>query len=237
MMIQKTYISVDTGRKLNVLYTFNLRSVSTGIQGHEMHKIESSSEGKLHLYCSGHKKNSVAGTGIIVRPNSNVNITPISEKIHMMKVKSNNNTKTNILSAYGPILKTTVKKPEATRALFENLSSIIKTFKAREALIIGGGFNTKTKSKFNNYSNNIIAKYAKSDISINSEKQLNFVYCIILILTWKSPATYVNQIDRSSHPEMFLGKGVLKIYNKFTGEDPCRSVISIKSHFGMGVLL
>ena len=27
---------------------------------------------------------------------------------------------------------------------------------------------------------------------------------------------------------MFLVKGVLKIYSKFTGEHPCRSVISIK---------
>ena len=51
-------------------------------------------------------------------------------------------------------------------------------------------------------------------------------------------------IDRSRHPEVFLGKGVLKICSKFTGEHPCRSAISIKSHttllkshFGMGVLL
>ena len=33
---------------------------------------------------------------------------------------------------------------------------------------------------------------------------------------------------RSSHPEVFLGKGVLKICSKFTGEHPRRSVISIK---------
>ena len=33
---------------------------------------------------------------------------------------------------------------------------------------------------------------------------------------------------RSSHPEMFLVKCVLKICSKFTGEHPCRSVISIK---------
>ena len=26
---------------------------------------------------------------------------------------------------------------------------------------------------------------------------------------------------RSSHPEVFLGKGVLKICSKFTGEHPC----------------
>ena len=33
---------------------------------------------------------------------------------------------------------------------------------------------------------------------------------------------------RSSRPDVFLGKGVLKICSKFTGEHPCRSAISIK---------
>ena len=33
---------------------------------------------------------------------------------------------------------------------------------------------------------------------------------------------------RSSRPEVFLGKGVLKIYSKFTGEHLCRSAISKK---------
>ena len=33
---------------------------------------------------------------------------------------------------------------------------------------------------------------------------------------------------RSSHPEVFLGKGVLKICSKFTREHPCQSAISIK---------
>ena len=32
----------------------------------------------------------------------------------------------------------------------------------------------------------------------------------------------------SSHPELFLGKAVLKMCKKFTGEHPCRSMISIK---------
>ena len=35
-------------------------------------------------------------------------------------------------------------------------------------------------------------------------------------------------IFRSSHPEVFLRKGVLKICSKFTGEHPCRSAILIK---------
>ena len=33
---------------------------------------------------------------------------------------------------------------------------------------------------------------------------------------------------RRRHPEVFLGKGVLKICSKFTGEHPSRSVISTK---------
>ena len=33
---------------------------------------------------------------------------------------------------------------------------------------------------------------------------------------------------RSSHPKVFLGKGVLKICSKFTGEHPCRIEIALR---------
>ena len=33
---------------------------------------------------------------------------------------------------------------------------------------------------------------------------------------------------RSTHPDVFLGKGILKICSKFTREYPCRSAFSIK---------
>ena len=33
---------------------------------------------------------------------------------------------------------------------------------------------------------------------------------------------------RSSRPEVFVGKGALKIRSKFTGEHPCGNAISIK---------
>ena len=36
------------------------------------------------------------------------------------------------------------------------------------------------------------------------------------------------KIFRSSHPEVFLEKCILKICSKFTGEHPCRSVSSVK---------
>ena len=37
-----------------------------------------------------------------------------------------------------------------------------------------------------------------------------------------------NPLFRSSSPEVFLGKGVLKIRSNFSGEHPCRSGISVK---------
>ena len=39
---------------------------------------------------------------------------------------------------------------------------------------------------------------------------------------------FLSNYIRSSHSEIFLGKGVLKICSKFTGKHHCRSVISIK---------
>ena len=38
----------------------------------------------------------------------------------------------------------------------------------------------------------------------------------------------VDLITQSSPPDVLLEKGILKICSKFTGEHPCRSVISIK---------
>ena len=57
-------------------------------------------------------------------------------------------------------------------------------------------------------------------------------------------AKYWHLSSRSSRSEVFLGKAVLRICSKFTGEHPWRSVIFnktatslSKSHFDMGVLL
>ena len=42
------------------------------------------------------------------------------------------------------------------------------------------------------------------------------------------------EISRSSHSEVFLEKGGLKICSKLTGEHPCRSAISIKLQINFG---
>ena len=58
-------------------------------------------------------------------------------------------------------------------------------------------------------------------------------HVIKIFLLWSKsyflPLFKINlSIHRSSPPEVFLGKGVLKICSKFTGEKTCRSAISIK---------
>ena len=49
---------------------------------------------------------------------------------------------------------------------------------------------------------------------------------LLYFIVWSSIHSIV--IFRSSHPKVFLWKGVLKICSKFTGEHTCRSAISIK---------
>ena len=70
--------------------------------------------------------------------------------------------------------------------------------------------------------------------------------CIINVLLQR-----LNYLDepisfRSNPLQVFLGTDVLKIYSKFTGEYPYRSLVSVKllrfatllkSHFDMGALL
>ena len=48
-----------------------------------------------------------------------------------------------------------------------------------------------------------------------------------VIPSWK-PSFKASWYFRSSHPMVFLGKDVLKICSKFTGENTCRSAISIR---------
>ena len=75
-------------------------------------------------------------------------------------------------------------------------------------------------------------------LSILSEKVHVYLSLYSLTLLAKSKfsifasvvflSDYLHHLYRSNPPEVFLGKGVLKICGKYTGKYPCRSVISIK---------
>ena len=57
---------------------------------------------------------------------------------------------------------------------------------------------------------------------------LNFMLQLVFIPEVYLFVCFIQKNFRSCHPELFLVKGVLKICSKFTGESPCRSMISIK---------
>ena len=81
------------------------------------------------------------------------------------------------------------------------------------------------------------AKATKAkEARVNGRKLYNIVEepdSFLEALKYAEPDFYPNIrikmliIVRSSHSKVFLGKGVPKICNKFKGEHPCRSVISV----------
>ena len=58
--------------------------------------------------------------------------------------------------------------------------------------------------------------------------QLKLIKGSLLYLEENGKIINMVKLYRSSYPEVFLGKGVLKICSKFIGEHPCRSAISTK---------
>ena len=68
----------------------------------------------------------------------------------------------------------------------------------------------------------------------NSRKKNNFLLNYRRCTNWiniirpYSQFKVLENIVRSSPSEVFLGKSVLRICSKFTGEHPCRSAISVK---------
>ena len=72
---------------------------------------------------------------------------------------------------------------------------------------------------------------------LNRNQMKDFQLASFILIWYISPFRFYNNgngggfmlfIWRSSHPEVFLGKGVLKICSKCSGENQCRSAISIR---------
>ena len=78
----------------------------------------------------------------------------------------------------------------------------------------------------NTLKNQYLFYHRKIDTSVTGQKDDNSLFLYFMVL--KDNLLISSASFRSSHPEAFLGKGVLKICSKFTGEHPCRSVIWIK---------
>ena len=67
----------------------------------------------------------------------------------------------------------------------------------------------------------LVHQFTQQEVSLHMKQVMSLNVKVILSLV------------RNSRPEVFLGKGVLKICNTFTGEHPCRCAISatLQSNF------
>ena len=69
----------------------------------------------------------------------------------------------------------------------------------------------------------LVHQFTQQKVSLHMKQVMSLNVKVILSQT----------LVRNSRPEVFLGKGVLKICNTFTGEHPCRCAISttLQSNF------
>ena len=89
-------------------------------------------------------------------------------------------------------------------------------------------FNVKSSSYYFHMKTKILAdSQICISVTLSSRRSIRvheyLTGCILLLQVHVIRDGY-----RSSRPDVFLGKGVLKICSKFIGEHPCRSAISAK---------
>ena len=75
--------------------------------------------------------------------------------------------------------------------------------------------------------------WSTEDIAVSSRA---CIYISVLVEDIVFSITLLS-VNKSSHLEVFLVEVFLKIYSKFTRENPCWCVTSMNSHLGTGALL
>ena len=101
------------------------------------------------------KNRSIAGVGIIIRGNTGGEFVHVSERICFLNFKRNE-MKYTVISAYAHTNPTSDKNPEMRQEFYETLETIINLVSNSTCLIIGGDFNAKTGSSFEQYRCNMM---------------------------------------------------------------------------------
>ena len=81
-------------------------------------------------------------------------------------------------------IRTNIRNPDETRIFYEQLSSVIKLIKQRDAPIIGGDFQAKTKLQVSEMENQlVVGKYAKNKVNKNGNLLIEFCKLQDLLIT------------------------------------------------------
>ena len=161
--VKQTHITDD-------FYKLRLAAImvqETRIKETCLREFTSSDGQKVCLYNSGNGSKLIWGIGIITTENTNGTCNPVWEHICIITIKTSENIKWQLTSAYAPTLENTVKNSDETCIFYEKLSSLINSIKQRDAFIIGGDFNSKTKLQVSETENQLVRK-TKRPIIISS---------------------------------------------------------------------
>ena len=153
----------------------------THMQGNGFLDMKATNGKKVRLYYSGHKTKSIHGVGIVVDMNTKCEFQPVSSRLMVLTV-NDSSIKTNLISAYAPTNQKTKKYPEKTSSFYNKLSSIVKKMKEKEAVVIGGDFNAKTKTDKDEKSPSV-GNYCKNNVNENGQYLIEFAEMNNLKLT------------------------------------------------------
>ncbi len=93
-----------------------------------------------------------------------------------------NNRKHSIISAYAPTLPISEKNPNIRDSFYKELDSVIQGISKRNVLIIGGDFNAKAGSGYEDHKENM-GRFGRGKINSNGEHLLDLASRHDLVLT------------------------------------------------------
>ena len=177
--VKQTHIADDFYKfRLAVIMVQETRIKETGL--HEF----TSSDGKMVcFYNSVNGAKWIRGVEIITTENTNVTFNLVSKRICIITTNTSENIKCHLISANAPTLENTVRNPE-TCIFYEQLSSLVNSIKQRDARIIGGDFNAKTKVQVSEMEKQLaMRRYAKNKVNENGNLLIEFCKLRNLLIT------------------------------------------------------
>ena len=117
------------------------------------------------------------------RPWSHVTFNPVSERIYMITTKTSYNI-CHLRSVYLLTLENTMSNPDETRIFYEKFLSLINSIKQRDALIIRGDFNAKTKLQVLGMEDELgVENYLNSKVNENADLHTEFCKLHNILIT------------------------------------------------------
>ena len=137
----------------------------------------------FYHYVSGKEKNTRYGVGMVVKTSVKADFTAINDRICKIQIETEtSNQKIIIISAYAPTEEVSKRNSQLREQFYDTLEQVIRSISVNDLLVIGGDFNAKTGTGYNQYRRNM-GKYGKGKISDNGYELLDMCNRNDLILT------------------------------------------------------